>query len=117
MPFVIATIVAIVDRSTPKLLSISAVVVFAAGPGLLLLGLRGLDLYLNADCRDNGRVAVLIENSVGGRDSILLLPSSTISSSSARNAKWKPWSIPRLPPLRCSRLQMLYLLTISKANY
>lgn len=71
MPFVLATIVVILDQLTWKPLPKYALLALVILPGVLLLGLRGVDLPLNAGCRDNTKVITVIENLARGSGQIV----------------------------------------------
>ena len=65
MPFVLAIIILLISKSSwGKLLkwSMLTLIIF---PGLILLGLRTADIYLNANCRDASKFIDVLNQSVG----------------------------------------------------
>lgn len=71
MPFILATIVLLIAQSQwgalPKFFLVSLITL----PGLVLLGLRGVDVYLNAECRDSNKVLAIASGVLGDRDRVV----------------------------------------------
>jgi len=71
MPFVLATIVLLIAKSSWNPLPRAAFLALITLPGLFLLGLRGIDIYLNTACRDNSKVVALVNNLIQDRARII----------------------------------------------
>jgi hypothetical protein len=71
MPFVLALIVILLEKSDLHAYSRYALIAAITLPGLLLAGLRGVDLRLNSACRDGAAVAAKAEMFIGREKKIV----------------------------------------------
>ncbi len=73
MPFILAIIVLILAKSDYKFSIKGFIFALVLIPGTLLLFLRGIDLYLNSDCRDSKKVISVLDQ-VLNKDTKIVAP-------------------------------------------
>lgn len=71
MPFILAAILILLDQSETKSFLKRSLLILIAGPGIALFALRSIDLYLNADCRDNENVMSALDTAIGDAQTVI----------------------------------------------
>ena len=71
MPFVLAIIFLLIYDSNYNVLARVAMISILIFPGTLLLSLRGMDLYMNADCRNNEEISITIDRTIEANEKVV----------------------------------------------